>query len=463
MEIKHHPEIINALSKLDAQLEAIFQGKKLAGMCAGVVYDQEIYWSKGYGEADVEKHIPVDTQTVFDIGSIVKIFTDTMLMQLRDAGKLNLDDPIEKYLPEFRLKSTFPNPKPPTFRQTAAHIAGIPREVGYRFNEAGIPALPTMDEILVKIKDMSFVYPPLSGVHYSNLGVYVMGYALGRIAGQPYKQYVQEHILEPLGMHSSGWSFTPVMEAHRGIKYVPLYDNRPRRIAPEVDFGDTGAPGGGFRSTVADLARFISFQFCEEPAGGKQILDGSTLKEMRLPVVYEPWGGIGIGWWLDRIADHNTVHHGGSISGCSAVIQLVPDLKLGVIILINEMIFIENQMAHDALELLIPAFAAALDPRSVEQPKPPLPVFAESCVGRYETPEDAWGMEIHISAGALQAALKYAGQTLLGFEMIQEDDLQFLIRGSSFDGERLSFEKDASGKITGIDLWGLPFKKLIDQ
>src|SRR5215467_10417551 len=112
---RNDPEIRATLAKIESDVEKAIQEKKIPGLSIAIVFNQQVLLSKGFGFADLEKKVPATAATVYRIGSITKLFTALMLMQLRDAGKLNLDDPIEKYVPEFQIKSRFPDARPATF------------------------------------------------------------------------------------------------------------------------------------------------------------------------------------------------------------------------------------------------------------------------------------------------------------------------------------------------------------
>src|SRR5659263_635638 len=118
---KTDPEIIAAFALLDAQLEAERKNKMIPGLSVAVVYDQEIIWAKGFGYSNLEKKISADQTTIYRIGSITKLFTSPMLMHHRDAEKLPPDEPIEKYLSTFKIKSSFSNSRSPTFLQVVSH------------------------------------------------------------------------------------------------------------------------------------------------------------------------------------------------------------------------------------------------------------------------------------------------------------------------------------------------------
>ena len=147
------PAVSAALTQLDAQLTAIMKERNLPGLSAGVVYDHELIWTKGYGYADLERRIPADADSIYEIGSVTKLFNAVMLMKLRDAGKLSLDDPIEKYLPEFKIRSSFPDPRPPTFRQVVSHVSGLPREYGFVTTESGVLKQYSAAVVLAGIRD----------------------------------------------------------------------------------------------------------------------------------------------------------------------------------------------------------------------------------------------------------------------------------------------------------------------
>jgi CubicO group peptidase (beta-lactamase class C family) len=155
---------------------------KIPGMSVVIVYDQDVLLAKGFGYADLEKKIPADPQTVYRIGSVTKAFTALMLMQLRDAGKLQLDDPIEKYLPEFKIKSRFPDARPATFRQVAAHYSGLPRDAPMLYEVQATDSVPSIEDQLKSLTNSEMLLPAMTMYSYSNLGYSIMGLALSRVA-----------------------------------------------------------------------------------------------------------------------------------------------------------------------------------------------------------------------------------------------------------------------------------------
>jgi CubicO group peptidase (beta-lactamase class C family) len=157
--MSENPEITAAIELVGAQLAHELEDRQIPGMSVGVVFDKEQIWKRGYGTANIEKGIAPDENTVYRVASITKLFTATMLMQLRDAGKLQLDDKLADYLPAFAIKSGFTDAKSPTFRQIVSHSSGLPREGTHAgWHDAN---MPTIDELLASLADLEMILPTM--------------------------------------------------------------------------------------------------------------------------------------------------------------------------------------------------------------------------------------------------------------------------------------------------------------
>ena len=458
--IANAPAIKAALAQLDAQLAAVVKERNLPGLSAGVVYDQELIWSKGYGYADLGRRIPADADSIYEIGSVTKLFNAVMLMQLRDAGKLNLDDPIEKYLPEFKMRSSFPDQRPPTFRQVVSHTAGLPREYGFDTTESGELKQYSAAVVLAGIRDKEMQYPAYTGFHYSNLGIYLIGQALQRIVGEPYTQYMQTHVFDPLGMRNTGWEYTQAMKPHRAIGYMAAKGAGPREIAPLFVPGDFGVSAGGIQSSVRDMAKFLSLQFCDGPAGGAQILGGTTLREMRASLVpADNWlWGYGIGWEVEKYPGHNGICHSGGTLGFASKVRAVPDLKLGFVVLMNQDTD-SDELSRKAVEGLIPAFAQVAKERQLHE-KPPLPADAVKYTGHYAC---AFGTaDVMVRDGRLVLITTEADGTKgAPWTLEAREDSTLLIKSGSgdFDGQIIAFHPATASEPASIELLGVKFPR----
>ena len=235
---------------------------------------------RGFGHSDLEKKIPATPTTIYSICSISKLFTSVAVLSLRDRGKLRLDDPLEKLLPWFSIKKTFPGFGPATMRGILTHSSGLPRESDFPYWTGPDFAFPTHDEIIARLKSQETLYPADLHYQYSNLGLTLAGEIVAQLSGRLYAEYVTETVLRPLKLADT----QPRMpEEHRGGRLATGYSAMTREGKRNVlpFFQANGiAPAAGFSSTVEDLGRFASWQFRLLAKGGTEILDSNTLREM---------------------------------------------------------------------------------------------------------------------------------------------------------------------------------------
>jgi D-alanyl-D-alanine carboxypeptidase len=432
-----------ALERLSAWFAAIRQERHLAGLSAAVVHDQEILWAHGVGYADVERQTLATAQTVYAMNSVTKLLTATMLMQVRDAGLVHLDDPLTRYVPAFQMRSIYRDPPAITLRQVASHLAGLPKDfpVPY-FDNLEMP-IPAIEHLLPSLPTAEVAFPPYTTTHYSNLGYALLGYALTQVVQQPYREYVHEHILRPLEMHSSGFGRRKGPEVATG--YFPQNSDGSWRAAPVIEDGAL-EPAGGLYASVTDMARFLCLQCRVGPAQSSQILAGTTLREMHAPAwIDSKWEkGIGIGWRLRRFQQYTQISHSGDGPGFSAEVRLLPDLKVGLVLATNTDTD-ASSIAQAALELLVPAFA-------------PQPYWVQVAAG-----EDSWrytgqyrssiaNMELAIWLTADRLQGQFAGDE--SFTLIPEGGQRFRMDGGYLMGELLTFELDNQGHVSCIHFYG---------
>src|SRR5918994_1271186 len=147
--LARHPQVSAALTVLDSWIAATIAQKEQPGLSIGIVYDQDLIWAKGYGFADLGRQVPATPATSYRIASISKLFTATAIMQLRDAGKLRLDDPVGSRLPWFSIKKTYASGPPITVRHLITHTSGLPREVtGVNWSDLVFPKRDEMPRVV---------------------------------------------------------------------------------------------------------------------------------------------------------------------------------------------------------------------------------------------------------------------------------------------------------------------------
>ena len=330
------PRFAQALDLFEAWLDGWMAYEKVPGVSVGLVRDQDLLWADGYGYAHPESQVPADASTVYSICSISKLFTSIGVMQQRDEGKLRLDDAVSSLLDQYQVEQRFPDRGPVTVEGILTHSAGLPRESAHPYWTGPEYPFPTREEVVLGLASQETLYPPSRTFQYSNLGMTLAGQLVEAASGEEYDAYVRSRILEPLGMTST---FTDIPEEHRSgllaTGYTRVMRSGERRI--EEFFQAKGiAPAAGFASSVEDLARFASWQFRLLEAGGFEVLDSNTLREMHRVHWVDPdfethWG---LGFAVSN-REGRAVGHGGSCPGFRSTFQMWPDQELAVIVLIN--------------------------------------------------------------------------------------------------------------------------------
>ncbi len=324
------PDVMGAERLFSAWMEGQIAYRGLPGISVGVVYDQQLVWASGYGFADIAKKIPMTSQTKFRMASHSKMFAAIAIMQLREEGKLKLDDPVEKYLPWFHAKPATPDDGPITIEQLLSHESGLQREAGdhWTTNE-----FPTSEELKKLYTSRQAPFAPNARWKYSNLAFAIAGAVVEQITGQKWGDYVDANIFKPLGMtESSVDKNVPGLT----VPYGRRMPDGTREIIPFVDARGM-ASATGVTSNIPDMAKFVSANFRSGPRGGAQVVSAASWREMhRVRAVENNWqSGTGLGFDMRRIGEKTYVGHGGGYPGNTTQTQIQLDDKIGVIVLTN--------------------------------------------------------------------------------------------------------------------------------
>lgn len=324
------PDVLGAQRLFSAWLEGQILNRHLPGIAVGVVADQELIWSAGFGFADTGKKVAMTPQTQFRMASHSKLFTATAIMQLREQGKLRLDDPVSKYLPWFQVKTADADDPQITIEELLTHSSGLPREAGSHWTTFDFP---TTEQLRGLMAERQAPFSPEVRWKYSNLAFSIAGMVIEAVSGQPWATYVQQNIYTPLGMTAS--SVDQNVEG-LAVGYGRLMPDHTRAVNPFIDARGMAA-ATGITSTVDDMAKFVSAQFRKGRMGGRQILSTGSLREMhRVRVLENNWtSGNAIGFAVRRERDKVYVSHGGSYPGYQTNTLMQIDGKVGVIVLTN--------------------------------------------------------------------------------------------------------------------------------
>jgi CubicO group peptidase (beta-lactamase class C family) len=337
----------------------------------GVVFAGELVHNRAFGKRDLERGALVETASVFRIASLTKSFTAAAILQLRDAGRLRLDDPIADYVPEvagWTLPTT--DSTPLSVRQLLTMDGGLPQDDPWADRQ-----LHRGDAFLSAIyrRGAGFSRPPGTRFEYSNLGYMLLGRAISNISGQPALVTISKQLLQPLGMVDTCWSADEVPTGRLALPYQWLDEaHAPEALLPS---GGDNAVFAGLFTTVADLGRWVAFMLDAWPARDDEPpspLRRSSRREMQgawraYPPAGMPralgaapirhGGGYGYGLSAGNIGRHPVVGHGGGLPGYGSYMCWSPDHQLGIVGMANIRYAGLYQACMRGLKLLIEEWA----------------------------------------------------------------------------------------------------------
>jgi CubicO group peptidase (beta-lactamase class C family) len=347
------PERLRA--ELDRLLAAEQRDKRLPSLVAAVARDGEVIWESAIGMADVEAGAEATPDTQYRVGSITKTFTAAAIMQLRDAGKLDLEDTLDTHV-EGAAHT-------PTIRRLLSHASGLQREtqddswLTLRF------APP--DELLETLETAEMVLPSGARFHYSNLAYALLGIVVERVSGVPYMDCVRERLFEPVGL--TRLTFDTRSPAARGYIAQPYADG----VWSAVDV-ETGAwaSAGQLWGTVGDLCRWG--QFLADP--DEAVLAKKSAEEMRTVQViteHERWlAGYGLGLILRRDGERILAGHSGSMPGFIALLLFSPGEKVVAAALTNESRALLGELGLSLVRTAVEEWPVRPEPWRVGEPPP---------------------------------------------------------------------------------------------
>lgn len=442
--------VAGGAAEFEAKLATFVKDNRIAGAAASVVHGDELAWVGGAGLADIASQRQARPDTLYRIASITKTFTGTAIMRLRDAGKLDLDDPAVNWLPELAASGSPEAIEKVTIRRLLSHESGLTSEPpGTDWGLKNPRYEGVAGRSLTRAAEIFAAIGPNLQPKYSNLGYQLLGEIVRRASGDEYPAYVQQEILTPLGMFDT--AFDPVHEtlaARCATGYTGRAFSDELEAAP--DLGDIWAEGGLW-STVEDLARWVSLQL---RAHGDQpqeslVLGAASLREMHKPryLSDETWTSAwGISWYAVRKDDVTWVQHSGGLHGFTSNACFDREQKVGAVVLVNG---IADAPAL-AMELagigrrLAQASAPAL--RTAE----PTPEEYKALLGLYVLPAGTELRRIEWRDGKLtMLSPNYPGEAM---PLVPSDEPDTFVVGPGFrdSGEKALFRRLPAGQVASV-------------
>jgi D-alanyl-D-alanine carboxypeptidase len=451
-------EVIESVAPaLRAKIGAYRREHRLPGIVAGVASRDGLRWWHASGFADIEAGRRGDERTLHRVASITKTFTATAVLQLRDEGKLRLDDPAIRFLPELgRLEDPHGDLDDLTIRRLLMHTSGLQGELPWQ--DLDQFWFYRSDELPRILRLGSVRTPPEAGYKYSNFAYELLGLLVERVADRPFIDHVRAAILDPLGMADTTWFPDEDQVARRAVGYdARFHDDTPRRAKALED--GLFLADGGLWSTAEDLGRWLGHQLRADPArevGDDLVLAGRTLVEMHRPtwLVDPKWEEAqGLGFYGTRKGELILVGHAGSLHGFQSNISFSATAKLGVTVLING-IASATKLAQQLMEVLVPAAAEAEDRQEVE-PFAPAPEGYRELLGTYRDPEFNDDLLVEWRDGKLVA--RDGDPEAPNRELRPTGDpLAFLVTGGRHDAELIVFSRGEGARVDRCNIAGYP-------
>jgi CubicO group peptidase (beta-lactamase class C family) len=333
----------SAMPQVDGFFREYAVQRKIPGMIWGVVIDGKLAHLGTYGVRDRASQAPVTPDTAFRIASMTKSFTALAVLKLRDDGRLSLDDPVSRFIPEFaRMELPTRDTPPLTIRQLLSHSAGFPED-----NPWGDQQLSATDAMMDAwlAKGIPFSTPPGTRYEYSNYAFGLLGRVVTKASGMPYEQYVKTEILTKLGMTGSTYRFEDVPREHRAIGYR-LEPDGTYSEEPPLPHGVFGSMGG-LLTTANDLATYVAFHLSAWPP--RDDPDTGPVRRASVREMAHLWtpsnltarfadgrltaSETGYGFGLRVTSDcrfEHIVAHGGGLPGFGSYMAWLPDYGVGM-------------------------------------------------------------------------------------------------------------------------------------
>ncbi len=425
---------------LAAELELLVRreqhDKRLPSVAAAVVRDGETVWTTAVGAADTAAGVDATPDTQYRIGSITKTFTTAAVMQLRDAGALDLEDTLDRHIEGAAHR--------PTLRRLLSHTSGLQREtqddawLSLRFASA--------QELVETLGDAEQVLPPGARFHYSNLAFALLGVVVERASGMPYADYVRTRLLEPLGLSRIG--FDPEPPAATGYRVEEYVEGARAEAAVE-----TGGwiSAGQMWGTVGDLCRWAAF--IADP--DESVLARSSVEEMRTVQTIDDhvrWtSGYGLGLVLRRDGERMLAGHSGSMPGFIADVLVSPEDNVGAAVLTNSSEAGVEDLVLALIARTVDAWPVAPKPWRVEEPPP---ADVEPLLG-------IWWMEgsqvvFRWRDGKLESRFAGLPDWKPSSVFARESDDRWRTVSGPENGEALRIERDDAGQVVRLVWAGYP-------
>jgi CubicO group peptidase (beta-lactamase class C family) len=461
-----------ALDGLDDFITQVMKDWKVPGLAITVVQDGKVILTKGYGNRDSQRKLPVTPNTLFCIASMTKSFVVTELGTLVDEGKLDWDKPVYDYLQDFRMYDSVVTERL-TPRDLVTHRSGLPRHDLTWYSNADI----TRKEMVERLRYLQPSRDLRERFQYNNLMYMTAGYLGGVLNGTDWETAVRQRVLTPLGMTNTNFS---VLDSQKSSDFAQPY-RKAKEEVKLIPFYVQGAvgPAGEINTTAEEISHYLLFQLNKGKYGDKQILSESNAVQMQSPQMviqgtpqFAELGenSYGMGFGVTQYRGHKMVSHGGAIDGFRSELAFLPNEKIGVVVFVNlDGTSMPNVIVYNVLDRLLGLDPVPWNQRFLEVEKKseqseeeakkrgftaPTPGTHPShdlkdYVGEYENPGygrvtiEAQGESFLMKINRLSSPLKHFHYDVFS---VPEDPLNPL------ENQKVIFHTDVNGTISSLSM-----------
>jgi D-alanyl-D-alanine carboxypeptidase len=422
-----------ALPAIDAFVNRHIRERGAPGLILGLADRNSVLAARTYGHRDVKTGQPIETDDLFEIGSITKSFIAISLLQLREAGKLDLGRPIREYLPWLRIESSY---APITVHHLLSHTSGLPNALGLPLD---LPETPLWTG-----------HAPGEHFHYCNLGYDILGRLLETLDGRKLKEILPARIFQPLGMTATSPVISHDLRPRMPVSYWPLYDDRPfQRHGPltEAPYLAMDNSAGCIVSTAHDMALYMRMLLNRGRGPKGPVISEESFALFSKPAIPAPSFGEGAGYGygiaIQPVEGRTILRHTGGMVSYSSAMQVDLDAGFGAFASVNASLagYRPNPVAAYAL--------AALRAERDSRPMPPMPEPDDpykvpntaDYIGTYTAPD---GRKLVLASEGDLLRLTWAGERI-PLERIAPDT--FIVSHPDFALFALSFGRDVRGAV----------------
>ena len=377
----------------EKKIHELMNKHNIPAFAISIVNDQDIMYQKAFGISDIENNIHASTKTVFKLWSVAKVFTAIEIFREVEEGLIDLDYPLTKYLPDFRIQSRNNIENLITIKSILAHRSGLPRNECVIIPEAGYYS-DNLERFEEAAADCYLAYPVGYRYKYSNLGYDLLGRIIEQTRGEGFVRYMEEHLLFDLGMKNSTFNSIDIRDPELIAKGYEFYKGK---YYPMIQSDISSIPSGNLYSTIEDLSIFLKSVFRDEV-----FKNCETMSQMFIDYYSNKSDPerMGLGWKTTEIHGSELMvwHDGGPVEGIGSLMAILPYRKIGVAVIGNGTSFQGNISVPFVVEIISHLLGPELDTENNKSERPLNITIDEQILKSYEGKYPAFGQMIDIRA-----------------------------------------------------------------